>query len=197
MKRFIIKNADGTQQYVMPAMHNTRKKAWLAILDYVEDDSHIEDYIVEEIDTKDVNECITDFEKARQVLELKPNINFSVIKDLRMDSAVLHEKIARFAKEINPKYLDALIALNKLFTIAAAWNKLDDFVPDFSNWSQNKWTPLFEQSALTKRLEFFSTVCMFSEMNESFGPRLCFKTHERAWQFGTQFLDLYNQVFLS
>ena len=79
MKRFIIKNADGTQQYVMPAMHNTRKKAWVAILDYVEDDSHIEDYIVEEIDTKDVNECITDFEKARQVLELKPNINFSVI----------------------------------------------------------------------------------------------------------------------
>lgn len=197
MKRFIIKNADGTQQYVMPAMHNTRKKAWLAILDYVEDDSHIEDYIVEEIDTKDVNECITDFEKARQVLELKPNISFSVIKDLRRDSAILHEKIARFAKEINPKYLDALIALNKLFTIAAAWNKLDDFVPDFSNWSQNKWIPLFEQSDLTKKLEFLSTACMFSEMNESFGPPLCFKTHERAWQFGTQFLDLYNKIFLS
>lgn len=196
MKRFIIKNADGTQQYVMPAIHNTRKKAWLAILDYVEDDSHIEDYIVEEVDMNDVNECITDFEKARQVLELKPNISFSVIKDLRRDSAVLHEKISRFAKEINPKYLDALIALNKLFTIAEAWNKLDGFVPDFSNWSQNKWTPLFGQTTSSKRLKL-STTCMFTEVNESLGPRLCFKTRERAWQFGTQFLDLYNQVFLS
>lgn len=164
MKKYVIKNKDGSEQTVMPAFYNTRKKAWLAILDYVEDDSRIEDYIVEEVDMKDVNECITDFEKARQVLELKPNISFSVIKDLRRDSAVLHEKIARFAKEINPKYLDALIALNKLFTIAEAWNKLDGFVPDFSNWTQNKWTPLFEQAALTKRLEI-STACMFAEVS--------------------------------
>ncbi len=191
MKKYVIKNKDGSEQTEMPEFYDTRKKAWLAILDYVEDDSHIEDYIVEEVDMK---ECITDFEKARQVLELKPNISFSVIKDLRRDSAVLHEKISRFAKEINPKYLDALIALNKLFTIAEAWNKLDGFVPDFSNWSQNKWTPLFGQTTSTKRLKL-STTCMFTEVNESFGPRLCFKT--RAWQFGTQFLDLYNQVFLS
>lgn len=196
MKKYVIKNKDGSDQTEMPEFYDTRKKAWLAILDYVEDDSHIEDYIVEEVDMKDVNECITDFEKARQVLELKPNISFSVIKDLRRDSAVLHEKISRFAKEINPKYLDALIALNKLFTIAEAWNKLDGFVPDFSNWSQNKWTPLFGQTTSTKRLKL-STTCMFTEVNESFGPRLCFKTRERALQFGTQFLDLYNQVFLS
>lgn len=196
MKKYVIKNKDGSEQTEMPEFYDTRKKAWLAILDYVEDDSHIEDYIVEEVDVKDVNECITDFEKARQVLELKPNISFSVIKDLRRDSAVLHEKISRFAKEINPRYLDALIALNKLFTIAEAWNKLDGFVPDFSNWSQNKWTPLFGHTTSTKRLEL-STTCMFSEVNESFGPRLCFKTRERAWQFGIQFLDLYNQVFLS
>lgn len=196
MKKYVIKNKDGSKQTVMSEFYDTRKKAWLAILDYVEDDSHIEDYIVEEVDMKDVNECITDFEKARQVLELKPNISFSVINDLRRDSAVLHEKISRFAKEINPKYLDALIALNKLFTIAEAWNKLDGFVPDFSNWSQNKWTPLFGQTTSTKRLKL-STTCMFTEVNESFGPRLCFKTRERALQFGTQFLDLYNQVFLS
>ena len=196
MKKYVIKNKDGSEQTEMSEFYDTRKKAWLAILDYVEDDSHIEDYIVEEVDMKDVNECITDFEKARQVLELKPNISFGVIKDLRRDSAVLHEKISRFAKEINPKYLDALIALNKLFTIAEAWNKLDGFVPDFSNWSQNKWTPLFGQTTSTKRLKL-STTCMFTEVNESFGPRLCFKTRERALQFGTQFLDLYNQVFLS
>lgn len=174
MKKYVIKNKDGSEQAVMPAFYNTRKKAWLAILDYVEDDSHIEDYIVEEVDTKDVNEEITDYESALKSIS---------------PTGFWHVRTA----EQNAK---ALIALNKLFTIAAAWNKLDGFVPDFSNWSQDKWTPLFAQTALTKRLEF-STACMFSEVNESFGPRLCFKTRERAWQFGTQFLDLYNQVFLS
>lgn len=170
MKKYIIKNKNGSEQTKMPAFYNTRKKALLAILDYVEDDGHIEDYIVEEVDTKDVNEEITDYESALKSIG---------------PTGFWHEQNAK-----------ALIALNKLFTIAAAWNKLDGFVPDFSNWSQDKWTPLFAQTALTKRLEF-STACMFSEVNESFGPRLCFKTRERAWQFGTQFLDLYNQVFLS
>ena len=174
MKKYIIKNKNGSEQTEMPAFYNTRKKALLAILDYVEDDGHIEDYIVEEVDTKDVNEEITDYESALKTIG---------------PTGFWHVRTA----EQNAK---ALIALNKLFTIAAAWNKLDGFVPDFSNWSQDKWTPLFAQTALTKRLEF-STACMFSEVNESFGPRLCFKTRERAWQFGTQFLDLYNQVFLS
>lgn len=174
MKKYVIKNKNGSEQTEMPAIHNTRKEALLAILDYVEDDSHIEDYIVEEVDTKNVNEKITDYESALKSIGLTEFWHVRTV-------------------EQNAK---ALIALNKLFTIAAAWNKLDGFVPDFSNWSQEKWTPLFAQTALTKRLEF-STACMFSEMNESFGPRLCFKTRERAWQFGTQFLDLYNQVFLS
>lgn len=35
MKRFIIKNADGTQQYVMPAVHDTRKKAEETLMGYI------------------------------------------------------------------------------------------------------------------------------------------------------------------
>lgn len=53
MKKYVIKNKDGSEQTEMPEFYDTRKKAWLAILDYVEDDSHIEDYIVEEVDVKD------------------------------------------------------------------------------------------------------------------------------------------------
>lgn len=173
MKKYVIKNKDGSKQAVMPAIYNTRREALLTILDYIEDDSQIEAYIVEEVDMKDVNEVITDYESA---LESIGPTGFWHVRTV----------------EQNTK---ALIALNKLFAIAAAWNKLDGFVPDFSNWSQNKWTPVFAHMASTKRLEL-STTCMFSEVNESFGPRLCFKTRERAWQFGTQFLDLYNQVFL-
>ena len=57
-----------------------------------------------------------------------------------------------------------------------------DRKPDLS---QNKWTPLFGQT--TKRLKL-STTCMFTEVSVlDFASR----------QFGTQFLDLYNQVFLS
>lgn len=173
MKKFVIKNANGSEQYVMPVIHNTRKEALLTILDYIEDDSQIGEYIVEEVDMKDVNEEITDYESALKSIG---------------PTGFWHVRTVENAK--------ALIALNKLFTIATAWNKSDGFVPDFSNWSQDKWTPVFEQTALTKRLEL-STVCLFAKVNESFGPRLCFKTRERAWQFGTQFLDLYNQVFLS
>ena len=170
MKKYVIKNKDGSKQAVMSAIYNTRREA---LLDYITDDSQIEDYIVEEVDMKDVNEVITDYESA---LKSMGPTGFYPVRTVEQNT-------------------NALIALNKLFTIAAAWNKLDNFVPDFSNWSQNKWTPLFAQTALTKRLEL-STACMFSEVNESFGPRLCFKTRERAWQFGTQFIDLYNQVFL-
>lgn len=32
--------------------------------------------------------------------------------------------------------------------------------------------------------------------NVSFGSRLCFKSSSRAEQFGRQFADLYNKVFL-
>ena len=42
MKKYVIKNKDGSEQTEMPEFYDTRKKAWLAILDYVEDDSHIE-----------------------------------------------------------------------------------------------------------------------------------------------------------
>lgn len=200
MKRFVIKNANGSEQYVMPAVHDTYKSATQTLLHYLTkvandmaDDSTESpfNYIIEE-----VNERITDFEKARQALKLKPNISFGIIRDLKSDTAALHGKISRFAKEINPKHLDALIALNKLFTIAAAWNKLDGFVPDFSNWSQEKWIPWFKQTSLTGKLDL-RIARSFADVNRSFGPRLCFKTRERAIQFGDQFVDLYNDVFLS
>ena len=190
MKRFIIKNADGTQQYVMPAVHDTRKKAEETLMGYIHSrnkftDEYLSlfDFIIEVEKCDEPSKIIPDFEQAKQVIG--------------SDEFVLAKESFCFRDvEINHKYQTSLIAINQLFNIAEAWNKLDGFVPDFSNWSQNKWIPLFSQTASAKRLKL-STTCMFTEVNKSFGPRLCFKTRERAWQFGTQFLDLYNQVFLS
>lgn len=73
-----------------------------------------------------------------------------------------------------------MIALNRLFTITEAWNKEDGFVPDFSDTHQNNWFPLFK----------------YDKDAASFGSRICFISHLRAKQFGKQFEELYNEVFL-
>lgn len=175
MKKYVIKNKDGSKQAVMSAIYNTRREALLTILDYIEDDSQIEDYIVEEVDMKDVNEEITDYESALKSMG---------------PTGFWHVR----AVEQNVK---ALIALNKLFTIAAAWNKLDGFVPDFSNKEQTRWIPMFSYCSAASKFACTFTTKMPDTLNKNVCTRLCFKTQERAWQFGTQFLDLYNQVFLS
>lgn len=170
MKKYIIKNKDGSEQTVMPAIHNTRREALLTILNYIEDDSQIEDYMIEEMD---VNKEVMNYESAIKIIG--PTEFFHV--------------------RVTQQNVNALIALNKLFTIAEAWNKLDSFVPNFSNWSQEKWIPWFEQASLTGKLDL-RVVRSFADINRGFGPRLCFKTRERAIQFGEQFVDLYNDVLL-
>lgn len=184
MKKYVIKNEDGTTQTVMPAIHNTRKEALLTILHYAtevvkrdKDDSRIEipvDYMVEEVYMKDVNEEITDYESA---LESIGPTGFWHVRTVEQN-------------------VKALIALNKLFTIAAAWNKLDEFVPDFSNKEQTRWIPMFSYCSAASKFACTFTTKMPDTLNKNVCTRLCFKTQERAWQFGTQFLDLYNQVFL-
>lgn len=186
MKKYIIRNEDGSKQTVMPAIHNTRKEALLTILHYAtevvkrdKDDSRIEipvDYMVEEVEDIGVNEAIPDFESAKEFIG-RPE-SFSILT-------------------VRPFHAEALVALNKLFTIAQAWNKSDGFVPDFSNRMQTKYFPWFKYDKDTKRFVFAYSTHAPSNECAFFGFRLCFKTEERARQFGSQFLDLYNQVFLS
>lgn len=96
------------------------------------------------------------------------------------------------------KHIDALIALDKLFIIAEAWNKIDDFVPDFSNTIQRKYYPWFVYSNDVKRFIYRNANCTTTHTGASanFGPRICFKSAERAEQFGKMFTYLYNQVYL-
>lgn len=205
MKKYIIRNADGSAQDVMPAVHNTRKEAMLVLLHYITEiikdtnDDCIGDpfnYTIEEVDEKDVNERITDFESAKQALGREPNTGFHVVKEKLSESDLPLEGVARLVEDINTRHLEALIALNQLFTIAEAWNKEDEFVPDFSDWKQDKWFPWF-----TYDKDVSGFVC--TDMRNApvsvyayFGCRLCFKTSKRAEQFGEQFESLYNKVFL-
>lgn len=194
MKRYVIKNEDGTTQTVMPAIHNTRKEALLTILHYAtevvkrdKDDSRIEipvDYMVDEIDEVDTNDCIPNFKAAKQLIG---SSTFILAKDSFCFSGI----------EFNIGHTKALVALNQLFTIAQAWNILDNFVPNFSNYEQCKWFPCFEYNKDTKEFVFDKARYALSYTNAPTQLRLCFRTEKRAEQFGRQFVYLYNQVFLS
>lgn len=193
MKKYIIKNADGSEQNAMPAAHDTRKEAMLTILRYAtksvedeKDDWRVGlpvDYMVEEVEEDNACECIPDFVSA---------IAFLQARDL------LHKEIrpCDFLGSLNPKHFEALDALNKLFTIAQAWNTMDGFVPDFSDWGQSKWFPWFKYDKDAAGFVFAYTARTPSSAGANFGSRLCFKSSERAAQFGKQFADLYNKVFL-
>ena len=188
MEKFVIKNADGSEQHVIPAVHDSHKSAREAILNYMKDnialmgDKISLNFIIES-ELIDTNEYITDFEKAQSLLD--PH-DFYRIEHLG----------SRTNDLINLNHLHALIALNQLFTIAEAWNEEDGFVPNFSDWNQYKWFPWFKYDKDAEGFVFVHARCTATSATAYFGSRLCFKTSERAEQFGKQFIDLYNKVFL-
>ena len=188
MEKFVIKNADGSEQNVIPAIHYSHKSAREAILNYMKDNialmgDKIDFNFIIESETFDVNEYITDFEKAQSLLDQR---GFCRIEHLG----------SRTNDLINLNHLDALFALNKLFTIAEAWNKEDGFVPDFSDLEQGKWFPWFVYDKDAAGFVFAYAYYTATSANAYFGSRLCFKSSARAEQFGKQFIDLFNKVFL-
>lgn len=154
------------------------------------------DFTLEVVECQDVNETITNFDEARAFLGGKPNNDYIVSKKVLSGNCVQLADVTRLVQDVNPKHIKALIALNELFTIAQAWNKADDFVPDFSNSKQDKWFPWFVYDKGAAGFVYAYTYPTPSSTYACIGSRLCFKTRNRAIQFGKQFVGLYNQVFL-
>lgn len=207
MKKYIIKYADGRECSELESSYKSRNEASDALMDYIcdhnedldiDDDNYLSpfDFILEEVEYSEVNETITDFESARKALGIKPNVDFYLVKRKLSEKVAIFEDVARLVTDVNPKHLEALIALNKLFTIAEAWNKEDGFVPDFSNRNQWKYFPWFTYNNDVAGFVYSDTYSTAAYDHAYFGSRLCFKTYERAKQFGKQFVDLYNKVFL-
>ena len=192
MKKYVVKYANGEKTF---GEYNSRKEASDELMNYIHDfnnnfdGEYISpfDFVLEEVECKEVNEVISDFENARKALDVESNSDFV--------SANIAD-VARLVNEINPKHIEALIALNELFTIAEAWNKEDGFVPDYSDWYQDKWFPWFKYDKGVAGFVRAATHNTNACASASFGSRLCFKTRERATQFGKQFAELYNKVFL-
>lgn len=149
----------------------------------VGDDDYLSpfDFILEEDECKEANELVPDFESAKKVIG---------------PTRVILVKSNTSITEFNARHIDALNALNRLFTIAEAWNIVDGFVPDFSDWNQDKWFPWFKYDKDAAGFVCAYTCNAPTSAGATFGPRVCFKSSERAAQFGKQFANLYNKVFL-
>lgn len=207
MKNYKIKYADGREQTVMRAIHNSYNEAAQTLMDFLnsnndflslKDDNYLTpfDFKIEEVECTEVNETITDFGSARKALGIKPNTNFEVVNKKHSGKVAQFEDVASLVTDINPKHIKALIALNELFTIAQAWNKEDEFIPDFSDFNQDKWFPWFKYKKDIARFVFAGTDYTPMYTNANISSRLCFKTSKRAEQFGKQFIDIYNEIFL-
>lgn len=195
MKKYVIKYADGRDCREINS-YESRNEASDALMKYlynhneyfgVNDDGYLSlfDFKLEEVERTEVNDVITDFKSAKK----------AIAADFYL-SADKSKLAASLMNDINPKHIEALDILNKLFTIAEVWNKEDEFVPNFSNEYQGKWFPWFRYDMKLEKFICSSVICSSLGLNAYWGSRLCFKTYERAEQFGKQFVDLYNKVFL-
>lgn len=204
MKKYLVTNKK-TQEIC--GKFDSKSEAADEMLGFIEEhnedvDSDDEEYLtpfdftLEEIESKEINEVVTDYEKAREYLGGKPNADFTVAKKILSGNCVQLEDVTRLVSELNPKHVKAIIAFNRLCTIAQAWNKEDDFTPDFSNRNQEKWFPWFVYSDDAAGFVCANTNATAAHAAATIGSRLCFKTSARARQFGEQFIDLWNQVLL-
>ena len=195
MRKFVVRLADGSEQCLIRPLYDTRNEAIQGVMDYVakcnealgmEDSKRISpfDFKVEEVEVDDVDRVITSFGLAVEYLCLNGNDKHSVCG----------RDVAKLLRELNPRHIDALIALNELFTIADAWNKADGFVPDFSDNDQHKYFPWFAYDKDAAR--FSQNGSMSSAYASTFCARLCFKTAKRAMQFGLRFAVLFNKFLM-
>ena len=88
------------------------------------------------------------------------------------------------------------MAFCKLAILARAWNKIDGFVPDFSDGKQWKYYPWFGYEDQAVGFVFITTHCTISYASAAFGAWLCFKSESIAAKFGKTFAYLYNEMFL-
>jgi hypothetical protein len=141
---------------------------------------------------EDDDSFLTPFDFLLKKIEVKEEINEIVDS---FESACKYLGV-RHAFENSYRALDSLF---KLIVIAEAWNKEDEFVPDFSNCSQYKYFNWFVYDDNTAGFVCVGTgkATDSASASSNIGSRLCFKTSERACQFGEQFIDLWNDFLLS
>lgn len=203
MKKFQLKNVTDDE---IVGTYDTKVDAIEAMNEVIDETNETNDETEEEglspfdfkLEVVEVDDAsaINSFDDARKYLNGFPNADFVISKKVMSGNCLKLEDVAAFVQDINPHHLKALVALNKLFTIAEAWNKADGFVPDFADRGQWKYFPWFKYDDETAGFVFAYTSGTASFANAYFGSRLCFISESRAKEFGEKYVDLYNDVFL-
>lgn len=156
----------------------TPKEASEVIIDRCNDDDSyiVTDFDIREKEVQDPLEIVTSYEKACEYLGRDTSVEIKVGGN-------------------NP-HIKAIIAMFKLVTIAEAWNKIDGFVPDFGDYKQYKWYPYFYYEKESAGFVYSGASYAPSSSAANLGSRLCFKSSNRAREFGKSFIDLFNEFFL-
>lgn len=202
MKKFQLKNVTDDE---IVGTYDTKVDAIEAMNEMIDETNETNDETEEEglspfdfkLEVVEVDDAsaINSFEDARKYLNGFPNADFVISKKVMSGNCLKLEDVAAFVQDINPHHLKALVALNKLFTIAEAWNKADGFVPDFADRGQWKYFPWFKYDDKTAGFVFAYTAYTASSASANIGSRLCFISESRAKEFGEKYVDLYNDVF--
>lgn len=203
MKKFQLKNVTDDE---IVGTYDTKVDAIEAMNEVIDETNETNDETEEEglspfdfkLEVVEVDDAsaINTFDEARKYLNGFPNADFVISKKVMSGNCLKLEDVAAFVQDINPHHLKALVALNKLFTIAEAWNKADGFVPDFADRGQWKYFPWFKYDDKTAGFVYAYTDITASLAYAYFGSRLCFISESRAKEFGEKYVDLYNDVFL-
>lgn len=203
MKKFQLKNVTDDE---IVGTYDTKVDAIEAMNEVIDETNETNDETEEEglspfdfkLEVVEVDDAsaINTFDEARKYLNGFPNADFVISKKVMSGNCLKLEDVAAFVQDINPHHLKALVALNKLFTIAEAWNKADGFVPDFADKGQWKYFPWFKYDDETAGFVVANSANAASYANAHFGSRLCFISESRAKEFGEKYADLYNEVFM-
>ena len=122
----------------------------------------------------DIKDKVKSFEDACKVLDITPSVPV--------------------VTGIPEKYQKPLIANYQLMVIAEALN--EGWTPDWSNGEWDKWHPWFDMDDSSSAGRFSFGVAVNRGSLSSVGSRLCFKSEELAEYAGTQFLELYRELFV-
>nr|DAR05551.1 MAG TPA: hypothetical protein [Caudoviricetes sp.] len=203
MKKFQLKNVTDDE---IVGTYDTKVDAIEAMNEVIDETNETNDETEEEglspfdfkLEVVEVDDAsaINTFDEARKYLNGFPNADFVISKKVMSGNCLKLEDVAAFVQDINPHHLKALVALNKLFTIAEAWNKADGFVPDFADRGQWKYFPWFKYDDEVAGFVYAYTGDAASTAAAAIGSLLCFISESRAKEFGEKYADLYNDVFL-
>lgn len=105
---------------------------------------------------------------------------------------VSRTKLQALCNEAEASSLNALLAFNKLMTLAKAWNKIDNFKPSFESGVE-MFCPYFEVVGGDFK---FAYVSRANKAKIKYPAEMCFKTAESAAMFGDWFADDYKKLLL-